>query len=89
MRWLGAIVLLAGGGWCAAAMLPISGVARTCSLAVVYVAAFIVSHPLGNIIGSWPSVLLVAAVTAVVAYLLIGPTGSRVSTTEPASRSTR
>ena len=50
-------------------------------LAVVYVAALVVSHPLGRVIGTWPSVLLVAAVTGIVAYVLIRPTGRRVSTT--------
>jgi hypothetical protein len=89
IRWLGALILLAGGVWCALVMLPHSGVVRTGVLAVVYVAAFVVSHPLGKAIGTWTSVLLVSAVTAAVAYALIAPTGRRVSTTEPATRSTR
>jgi len=89
LRWLGAIVLIAGGLWCAMRMLPISGPVRTLVLGVVYVAAFAGSHPLGKAIGSWPAVLLVAVATGVVGYLLMRPTGSRVSMTEPPETSTR
>jgi UPF0716 family protein affecting phage T7 exclusion len=49
----------------------------------------VVSHPLGHVIGTWPSVLLVGAITATVAYALIRPTGRRVSTTPPPVTSTR
>lgn len=89
VRWLGAVVLVLGGLFCLLAILPVEGAVPSIVLAVVYIAAFAVSHPLGHVIGTWPSVLLVATITAVVAYALIRPTGSRVSTTAPPSTSTR
>ncbi len=42
---------------------------RTVIVGVVYIAAFALSHPLGDLIGTWPSVIVVAAVTGVVAFL--------------------
>ena len=81
VRWLGAVVLIIGGLFCLLAILPVEGAVTGLVLAVVYVAALVVSHPLGRVIGTWPSVLLVAAVTGIVAYVLIRPTGRRVSTT--------
>lgn len=70
VRWLGGIVLLAAGVWCAWRLWPVAGVWRTIVIAVVYVAAFAVSHPLGHVIGTWPSVVLVAVVAGLVAYAL-------------------
>lgn len=81
VRWLGAVVLIIGGLFCLLAILPVEGAVTGLVLAVVYIAALAVSHPLGRVIGTWPSVLLVAAVTGIVAYVLIRPTGRRVSTT--------
>jgi hypothetical protein len=89
LRWLGAVVLLVAGAWCASAMWPFVGAARTLALAVVYVTSFIVSHPLGNIVGTWVAVIGVALVTSIAAYALMGPAGSRVSTTSPPDSSTR
>jgi len=49
----------------------------------------VVSHPLGKVIGSWPAVLAVAIGTGLIAYLLMRPIGSRVSTADPPETSTR
>ncbi len=76
-RLAGGIVLLAGGVWCAIQLLRMAGPWRTVVVGLFYVAAFAVSHPLGAIIGSWASVLLVAAVTAAVAYLIVPKAASR------------
>jgi predicted membrane-bound spermidine synthase len=89
VRWIGGLILLAGGAYCAAVMLPRHGFIRTAIVAVVYVSAFVLSHPLGKVVGTWPAVVLVTAVTAAVAYVAMRPTGSRVSTTESPERSTR
>lgn len=89
VRMLGAVVLVVGGAACAVLMWPVAGTRRTVALGAVYMAAFAVSHPLGRVIGTWPAVLLVAALTAVAAYSLMRPTGSRVSSTAPAATSTR
>jgi hypothetical protein len=88
-RWLGAIVLVAGGMWCAVTMWRIVGPARMAVVAVVYVVAFIVSHPLGRVIGPWPAVIVVAVVTGLVAYAMMRPTSSRVSRTSPPTNSMR
>ena len=90
VRWLGGIVLLAGGLWCAWRLWPVAGAWRTVVIAAVYVLAFAVSHPLGHLIGTWPSVLVVAVVSGAVAYVLgIRPGSRRVSTTSPPTSSTR
>lgn len=46
-----------------------SGWQITVALAVVYLACFVLAHVLGLAIGSWPSVIVVAAVAASAAYL--------------------
>jgi CHASE2 domain-containing sensor protein len=67
-RPLGGVVLAAGGILCALAWYRRSGTVIAGSLAVTYTAAFALSHPLAKQIGSWPSVFVVAAVTAGAAY---------------------
>ena len=76
-RLAGGIILLAGGLWCAFALLRIAGPWRTAVVGLVYVVSFAVSHPLGALIGSWTSVILVAAVTAAVAYVIVPKSASR------------
>jgi hypothetical protein len=76
-RLAGGAVLLAGGLWCAFQLLRLAGARRTAVVGLVYVASFAVSHPLGTVIGSWTSVILVAAVTAAVAYLMVPKAASR------------
>ncbi len=89
MRWLGAIVLLIGGVWSAVGVWRTSGPAITVVLGVVYIVAFIASHPLGRWIGSWPAVVVVALAVAAFAYAVIRPTGRVVSTASPPTSSTR
>lgn len=88
-RWLGAVVLVVGGLWCAVRLWRVSGPVAAVTVGVVYVVAFVVSHPLGRLIGSWPAVLTVAVITAAFAYQVMRPTGRRDSTTSPPTRSTR
>lgn len=76
-RLAGGIVLLAGGVWCAVQLYRIAGAWRTVAVGLVYAASFGLSHPLGNVIGSWPAVVLVAAVTAAVAYLIVPKAASK------------
>jgi hypothetical protein len=89
LRWLGGIVVVAGGGWCAVRLWRTVRPIRTLVVAVVYVLAFVVSHPLGRVVGSGVSVLLVAATAGAVTYAVMGPTGRSVSTTAPPTSSTR
>ncbi len=71
VRALGGLVLLAGGAWCARLALPVAGRARTAALLTLALALFVVSHPLGDLIGAWPAVLVSAGVVAVASALLV------------------
>jgi len=42
-------------------------------LLVVALALFVISHPLGHAIGSWPAVLVVAALVALAAATVLRP----------------
>lgn len=72
VRPLGGLVLVAGGAWCAAQVRTTAGTARTVALLVFALVAFVLSHPLGEEIGSWPAVLLVATAVGVVTAALLG-----------------
>ena len=72
-RPLGGVVLVVGGALCTWWMARAAGVVRAFVTLVVAVALFVVSHPLGLVIGAWPSVLLVAAAAGAVAYALARP----------------
>ena len=63
-RPLGGVVLAAFGASCIYFWLRRDGVATATRLTIVGVVAFALSHLLGLVIGAWPSVLLVSAVTA-------------------------
>ncbi len=78
-RPLGGIVLLLGGAWCAWQWWRTAGPWRTVIAVLIFGIAFVVSHPLGNAIGAWPSVVLVSVVAAVLAYLLCAPKTSAMS----------
>jgi hypothetical protein len=67
-RPLGGLVLAACGLVCIAIWLARDGGRTAALLAGVGIVAFAASHLLGLLIGSWPAVLLVAAVTACVCW---------------------
>jgi hypothetical protein len=67
-RPLGGVVLLIGGLWCIRAWTDRLGPRRAAALACVAFAAFVLSHLLALALGAWPSVLLVAALTAAVVW---------------------
>lgn len=71
VRALGGLVLLAGGALCAALALPVAGRRATLALLAIALALFVVSHPLGRAIGSWPAVFVAAATVAAVAAALL------------------
>ncbi len=79
IRPLGGIVLFAGCAWCGTRWLRSAGAARTAVLVVVYLAGFVLSHVIADTLGSWGSVLLVAAVVGLAAYLLADRETPRVS----------
>lgn len=70
-RAVGGVILLLGGAWCAWRLVIFAGWWRMAVVAVVYIASFVLSHPLGNIIGSWPAVILVSLISGFVAYFAV------------------
>ncbi len=70
VRPLGGVVLAAAGSWCGREWYRSVGPGTTGMLLGIYLGSFGASHPLAKKIGAWPSVLSVAAVTAVATYLL-------------------
>ena len=63
-RPLGGVVLVLFGGTCMAVWLKRDGPRRTAALTATGLAAFALSHVLGDAIGAWPAVFVVAAATA-------------------------
>jgi len=72
-RPLGGVVL--GGAVCAWWMTREAGALRALVTLVVVFGLFVLSHPLGHVIGAWPSVLLVAALAGGVAFALARDSG--------------
>jgi len=73
VRALGGLVLVAGGAWCAQRVRPTAGTARTAALLVFALTAFVASHPLGDAIGAWPAVIVVAGLVGLVTALVQRP----------------
>jgi hypothetical protein len=67
-RPLGGIVLALGGMWCIREWTRRRGARTAATLAGVGLLAFVGAHLLAPAIGSWPSVLLVAAAMAALAW---------------------
>jgi hypothetical protein len=67
-RPLGGLVLAAGGLWCVREWTRRHGARTAATLGLAGLFAFIASHVLALAIGPWPSVLLVAAAMAAVAW---------------------
>jgi len=69
-RPLGGAVLAIGGLCCIRIWARRHGTRTAARLAGVGLAAFVASHVLALVIGAWPSVLIVAAATAVATWAL-------------------
>lgn len=69
-RPLGGVVLAACGLTCMAAWARRDGARVTVALTATGLLAFAVSHLLGRVIGAWPSVIVVSAVTAALCWWL-------------------
>jgi hypothetical protein len=69
-RPLGGLVLALGGLWCIQAWRRRHGSRTAAILACVGLGAFVISHVLALAIGAWPSVLLVSAAVAAVAWAM-------------------
>lgn len=68
VRALGGVVLFLGALACGLRWRVLLGLPRALALVAVFLAAFALAHPLGEAIGSWPAVLLVAAVVGGVVW---------------------
>jgi hypothetical protein len=71
VRAIGGLVLLAGGAWCVRAAVRIAGAGPAIALACVALVAFVLSHPLGHVIGAWAAVLVSAGVVALATVALL------------------
>jgi hypothetical protein len=69
-RPLGGVVLTVCGVTCIVVWLRRDGARTAAALTVASLVAFAVSHVLGHAIGAWPSVILVAAVSAGICWRL-------------------
>lgn len=67
-RPLGGLVMAACGLTCIAVWLRRDGRRVALGLTAVGLAAFAISHVLGLVIGAWPSVIVVSAVTAALCW---------------------
>ncbi|WP_354698130.1 hypothetical protein [Paraconexibacter sp. AEG42_29] len=70
VRPLGGIVLVLGAGWCARRWLPQTGPVRTATLLAIYFVAFVLSHVIADLVGTWPAVAIVSALAGGAAWLL-------------------
>jgi hypothetical protein len=68
VRALGGLVLVAGALACGLRWRLLVGLPRALALVALFLAGFALAHPLGDAIGAWPAVALVAAVVGAVAW---------------------
>jgi hypothetical protein len=73
VRALGGVVLVLGGTVCAWWMARTAGPLRTVATLVAVVVLFVLAHPLGQLIGPWPAVLLVAVAAGLIARAAASP----------------
>lgn len=71
-RQLGGLVLAAGAGAATVMWWQQAGPVKAISALTIVVGAFGASHPLAKQVGAWPSVLGVAATTAVATFAITG-----------------
>jgi len=76
VRWLGGLVMLVIGSVAAWIMLSSSGLPRTIAAIGVAALGFVLSHPLGAILGSYGALFLVSIVVAAIVWILGSPRGN-------------
>ena len=67
-RALGGAVLALGVAWCAVRWRRAAGTGRAVALVALYLAAFVASHVLADVLGAWGAVFSVAAVVGAAVY---------------------
>jgi hypothetical protein len=68
--WIGGIVLVLGGLWCAWKWWRTLGLVVALLGVAVYFVAFVLSHPFAKLVGAWPSTIIVALVAGALACLI-------------------
>ena len=68
VRALGGIVLFRGALVCGLRWRLLLGLPRALGLVAAFLAAFALSHPLGDAIGAWPAVFVVSAAVGGIAW---------------------
>jgi hypothetical protein len=76
IRWLGGLFMILIGSVGAVVMYQRAGLPRTLAALGIVVVAFVISHPLGAVFGSYGSLLIVAALAALFVYLITPRRGS-------------
>ncbi len=71
VRPLGGVVLFVGALWCGLRWKQARGLGVALGLVAVFLAAFALSHVLGDEIGAWPAVFVVSGVVAASAWALV------------------
>lgn len=71
VRPLGGVVLFAGALWCGLRWRAVRGLPVALALVGLFLALFALSHRLGDLIGAWPSVLVVSSAMAVAAWAAV------------------
>lgn len=69
-RWLGGLVLVVIGGIAVGYMFVLGGLLRATLTALTLGIAFALSHPLGAILGSYGSLILVSGIAGLFVYFL-------------------
>jgi len=77
--WLGGVVLVIGGAWCAWQWWRAIGVMPALVGVLIYFVAFVVSHPFAHVVGAWPSTIIVAIVAGALACLVEVRAASRIN----------
>ncbi|MFL5816507.1 MAG: hypothetical protein ACJ76L_02795 [Conexibacter sp.] len=68
VRAVGGVVLFLGGLACGLRWRLLLGLPLALALVAVFLAGFALAHPLGHAIGSWPAVILMAAVVGAIVW---------------------
>jgi hypothetical protein len=68
--WIGGIVLVLGGLWCAWKWWRTLGLVVALLGVAVYFVAFVLSHPFAKLVGAWPSTIIVALVAGALACVI-------------------
>jgi hypothetical protein len=69
VRPLGGIVLAVALGWCGLRWRVLAGATRAAVLVALYLAAFVGSHLLADVLGTWGAVIVVAMTVGLAAWL--------------------